>query len=128
MSLSDFSPCRSDVVESRTRVVRLTGAGSSAPVVTEGHGVVATHAGTGDYKLTYSEGQGKYVGVKGYTFQSATMTDLAGYTIVVKDYDTTNFVVEFTVYNSTFAAADLTSAQSITLEIEFKETSPDSAL
>lgn len=106
----------------RKYVVRFIGNGAGTPTKVWGNRTTITRVGAGDYKITFAENPFKYLGVIGWTLQSATMTDIKGYTIIVKDYDAVNFVVEFTVYNSTFTATDLTSAQSINLVVAFKET------
>jgi len=121
MGLPDQYDDRIDLPESRRRIIKMLGNNTAAPTKTFGAGVALTRTGVGDYKATFNENPGVYVGVAGYSFESATATDVKGYTCTVKSYDSTNFVVEFLVFNSSFAAADL-NAQSIVLEILFKRT------
>ncbi len=107
--------------ESVETVVKLTGTGNADPTKTLGRGVVATHTGTGAYKLVWAESPGVHE-TDGFSFAATTMADLAGYTVVFKPYVTSTKTLEFTVYNSTFAAADLQAAQFIRLVIKFKRT------
>ena len=117
-----FQQLKGNLVESRFWQFRLVGAGAAALTVaqpTTNPGIVVTRAGAGDYKMTFSENPGVYCGAD-CQLQSATMTDIKNYSVIFKDYDATNFVVEFTVFNSSGTATDLSTAQSATVQVLFK--------
>jgi hypothetical protein len=116
---------KSDMLEPRWRWVRLKGAGAAAmtamiPETTPGY--TAARVALGDHKITFSESPGRYAGVGGLTLQSATMTDLKNFSVIFKDYDTTLFVIEFSIFNAAGTAIDLTTAQTMCFLVAFKET------
>lgn len=113
-----------DVPEPRERFIRLVGTGASAPTAAAGTGagVTITYVGVGDYKIKYTENPGTYLGIKGFTLESATGTDLKNFSVVFKDFDATNKVVEVLIFSGAGAATDLTTAQSLSLTVLFKQT------
>jgi len=113
---------RVDVPEAELRVLDLTGAGASTPTKNSGPGAVVSRAGVGDYKFTFNENPGNFVCFGRPGLRSTTGVDLKNFDAVLKNYDTTNFVVEVFVFNGAGAATDLTSAQSLSIPVWFKRT------
>lgn len=120
--MGNLSPVRGDVVEGNRRVIRLVGAGAAAMTVKQGVGFAMSRIGAGDHKITWSEKPGNYVGVLGWSLQSATMVDLKNFSVIFKDPDASNNV-EFTIFNAAGTAVDLSTAQTLTLEVGFKYSS-----
>src|ERR1041385_2237104 len=116
--LANFFQALIDVPETRFRMIRMTGVGAGAPTKNIGHGVTITRQGAGDYKLTFNEYTGSYVGAD-YSLESATMTDLKNFSVVFKNYDTTNRVIEFTLFNASGTATDLQANQQIIIYAQF---------
>lgn len=113
---------RSNVPDEVTHRVRLLGANDAHPTAeTGGGGITATRTGEGAYRVTFAESPGIFVGWA-CGLGAATPGDLAGYTAVRDTYDATNFRLDFVVYNSSFAAADLIANQYIDLAMTFKRT------
>jgi hypothetical protein len=111
-----------DIPEFRERRCKMLGVGAGAPTKVFGAGVkTITRVSAGDYKLTYSETPGKYLDAS-YGLESTAMTDLKGFTIIFKPFDTTNLVLEFTLFNAAGTATDLAAAQWITVYAEFTFT------
>jgi hypothetical protein len=119
--MGSFYPIVSDSVQSRWRVARIVGNGTGTPTIALGAGFTMSRVSAGDYKMTFTENPGVYCGA-GMDLQAATPSGLAGFTVVVKDYDATNFVVEFVIYNTSQAATDLTSSQSVNVLALFKQS------
>ena len=117
-----FQQLKCNLPESRLWQFRLVGAGAAAMTIsqpTTTPGVTMTQVGTGDHKMTFKENPGVYCGADA-AFQSATMTDLKQFTIVFKDYDAVNFAIEFTIFNGSGTAVDLSTAQSLNFQVVFK--------
>jgi len=123
MSVGQYWEAKADVPDCRFHVIDFTGNGSGTPTVNQATGVTLTRSATGDYKATFKDNPGKFVGLVADSFRSTTATDLAGFTAVAKTWDATNRVLEFLVFNSSFAAADLSSAQSLTIVAMFRPSS-----
>jgi len=120
MSLDAF-PTRDTQPGTRHHQVRILGTGAANPTKQLGLGVTVTWVATGRYLYTWADHPGTFVG---FTpgFQAATPADLKGYTVVADTWDSTNKQLEFSVFNSSFAAADLAANQYLYLDIVFKAT------
>ena len=118
--MGNYSNVKGDCAESRIRFVRLVGAGAAVMTVAQGCGFTVTRVGAGDYKLTFGESPGNYIGVVGCQLQSATMTDLKNFSVIVKDFASS--ACEFTIFNASGTATDLSTAQSLNMMIAFKYT------
>jgi hypothetical protein len=113
-------PTYTNIPEERVLRIRLLGANGANPTVQEGAaGLTATRTGEGAYKLAYSESPGNFVGWQ-YGFGAATPADCAGYTAVRDTWNSTSFYLEFVVYNSSFAAADIIADQYLDITLIFR--------
>jgi hypothetical protein len=119
-------PVRSSSPEKWERDVRLLGTGAAAPTVEIGEGVTATRNSAGNYRLSFSEPPGIWLGLT-YGLQAATPADLAGHTVVADTFTaksgSTNAYIDVVLYNSTFDAHDLAANEYICLTLKFKQTS-----
>ena len=110
----NFFPPLIDVPESRLRIIRMTGVGAGAPTKNVGKGVTITRVGAGGYKATFNEFTGFFVGCA-VSLESATMTDIKNFSVIVKNYDATNRAIEFDLFNAAGTATDLAANQQIVL-------------
>jgi hypothetical protein len=116
-------PGRSNLPEERRFYLRGLGANGADLTVEAGSGSGATlvRTGEGAYKVVLPFNPGVF---KGWQpgFGAATMGDLKGYT-AVRDtptaWDGSTWELPFTVYNSSFTAADLIADQYIDLVMTF---------
>ena len=120
MSLNPF-PVRSTEPESWTHEVRILGTGAANPTKVFGAGMTITRTGSGAYLITWGDAPGAFVDY-GAGFQATTVADLRGFTVVVGVYSASAKTLAFTVYDSTFAAADLAANQWLSLRLVFKTT------
>lgn len=116
-----FYTQRSSVQEANEYLVRILGTGAADPTKQEGEGVTVTRTGTGAYRITFTENPFQFI-VATSNFLATTNADLKGYTVVFTDYDSTNFRLDFVVYNSSFAAADLAATQRLCIRATFART------
>jgi hypothetical protein len=114
-------PQRSSIQEATDYVIRILGTGATTPTKQEGEGVTVSYVATGKYKITWAENPFQFVGVT-CGLLATTMADLKGYTVVFEDYNSTAFTMQFTVYNSSFAAADLAATQRLCINVKFART------
>src|SRR5689334_18884232 len=99
----------------REYIVRLTGAGAATPTKVLGNNITLSRTGVGVYRLNFIESPVKPVGISGYHFESTTGTDVKGFTLTSTTYDATNLRQDIFVWNSAFAAADLSTLQTLIL-------------
>jgi hypothetical protein len=118
----DLKPVRSTLHESYETFIRLLGANGANPTNQIAPGVTVTRTGEGAYRITWAKVPGTYRGVKGFSFEAATPADLAGYTVVFDTFDATNKRLDFVVYDSTFAAADIIADQYLCITVGFANT------
>jgi hypothetical protein len=117
-----------EAVESEPAVkryhVRAQGAATAAPVEVFGSGITITRTGVGVWRLQFSatEFVGKYVGLKGPFFEDATASVVKGWTLTATPYDTTNRRIDVSIWNSSFAAADLAATSFLSFHVDFKTT------
>lgn len=114
-------PSKSNIPNERIYRLRVLGTGAANPTVEAGSNVTVTWVSTGLYRLTWSAGPGKFVGMNAPGLGAATPGDLKGYSVVRDTYDTTNHQLDISVYNSSFALADLAANQYVDLTIVFSE-------
>lgn len=120
--MRDGYPVRSTQPESYDHTIRILGVNGSV-TQEDGPGITVTRTGEGAYRATWAENPGAYKGVVGFGFEAATPGDLKGYTVVADTWDSTNLRLDFVVYDSAFAAADLIANQYLTLNVRFATTS-----
>ncbi len=111
-------PLRTTVQEGVDYVVRILGTGAATPTKQEGEGVTVTYLATGSYRITFADQPFQFIGAFAGLL-ATTNADLKGYTVVFTDYDATNFRLDFIVYNSSFAAADLAATQRLCILAKF---------
>lgn len=121
--MQDAWPSKETQPEVRHHIVRIEGAGAADPEKEFGNGVTVTRLGAGNYKATWAENPGRWLGAPAPGLEAATPGDLAGHTVVFDTYDSATFSVEFFLYNSAFAAHDLAANEWINLDFRFKQTS-----
>lgn len=114
-------PQRTSVQEATAFAITILGTGAATPTKQEGLGVTVAYVSTGKYKITWQENPFQFVSVY-CGFLATTMADLKGYTVVFEDYSSTAFTMQFTVYNSSFAAADLAATQRLCIVAQFQRT------
>lgn len=120
-------PSQSSVPGERLYVLRLLGTGAADPTVEIGQGVTVTRTATGVYRVTFNEGPGTFVGIRGYTFGAATPADVKGQTLtrgtLVAATATADAYLELSVWSSTFAADNLQTTEYLDVTIAFSVVS-----
>ena len=101
--------------------VRILGTGAANPTKQEGNGVTVTWVSTGLYEVTWAESPYQFIGYSAGLL-ATTPGDLKGYTVVCGDFNTTTKKIRFSVYNSSFALADLAATQRLCLNFKFART------
>jgi hypothetical protein len=114
----DFYDAQTSIPEEKRYRIRLLGANDANPTTQLGRGVTVTRTGEGAYRITFANNPGTFIGWS-CSFGADTPADLKGYTAVRDTWDATNKRLDFVVYNSTFAAADLIAAQYADIVVEF---------
>lgn len=114
----ELYPVRGSEPEGWIHTTLITGTAGTVTKVS-GKGVTVTYIATGVYQLTFADYPGSFGGVSG-DFQATTMSALKGYTAVLGSFDATGKIVQVSVFNSSFAAADLIVSQWLSLGLEFK--------
>lgn len=119
--MTAFYPARGTVQEGTDYAIRILGTGAATPTKQEGEGVTVSYLATGSYRITFAENPFQFIGAF-YGLLATTNSALKGYTVVFTDYDATNFRLDFIVYNSSFAAADLAATQRLCIFARFAKT------
>lgn len=120
-NLANFSKVLSSEPGTCETHLRLLGTGAAAPTKVFGNGVVVTRVAAGVYEVAWGENPGMYLGfVPG--FEATVAADLKGYSVVAGVFNTVTFKQRFSVFDSTFAAADLAALQWLNLVVKFKST------
>lgn len=101
-------------------IIRILGVDDANPTEQIGNGVAITRTAEGVYRITWAANPGVFVGVKGYMFGAATMSDVKGYTATRDTYDSTSFILDVSTWNSSFAAADIIANQYLDITVAFK--------
>ncbi len=124
--MPDFSNSKSGIHEERLYRVRLLGTGAAAPTVEVGarEGITATRTAAGVIKLTFAESPVTFIGCA-YMFGAATPADVKGHTCT-RDTPATSAAgvvsMEFSIWDSTFAADDLQATEYLDLTLAFAAT------
>lgn len=116
----DYYPVRGSQAETRHTTIRILGVNDANPTEELGMGVVITRTGEGVYRITWATNPGVFAGIVGYCFGAATMSDVKGYTLTRDTYDTSGLILDVSVWNSSFAAADIVANQYLDLTVAFK--------
>lgn len=118
----DGFPARATQPEIVAHYVRLQGDGASVPVLEEGVGLTAARIGTGEYRLTFRDPPGRFMGAT-CGLGAATPAALAGHTVVRGEFDAANRRLDLTVFNAADAAHDLATAEFLDVIVYFARTS-----
>lgn len=120
----NYNPVRATESEYVDHFVRMLG-GAAAVTKVFGNGITVTYSATGVYKVSWNESPGVFLGCT-FGFQATSATALKGYTATCPAALTANtdgtYSILVSVWNSSFAAADLAAAQWLTVVFAFKET------
>lgn len=123
MGQSGFSEPLDSEPQLKRYHVRTLGTGAATPTKVFGAGMTITRTGVGVWRVQFgSEFIGKYVGIKGAFFEDATPSVVKGWTLTASPYDTTNRRIDISIWNSSFAAAELAATSFLNFEIDFKTT------
>lgn len=127
----DQDPCGITEPEGYVFPINLQGAGSSAPTRLKGrNNYSVTRTGAGVLKIAFNDDPGPtFLGVSGFAFGDATATNVLGWTVATGAYTapsgSTPASLVVTIGNSSFAAADLASTSTLTLQLSFKRAATD---
>jgi hypothetical protein len=123
MGRPEMSPGYSNVAEQREYKLRLLGTGAADPVKEIGDGMSVVRTGVGVFRITWSFDPKNFIGLD-WGFGSAIGTDVKGYTLTRKVFDTTNgiYTLDVFLWDNANAAVELAAAQYLDLTITFKET------
>lgn len=116
----DMYPVRASQGDTNEYVIRILGVDDSNPTEQVGAGVVITRTAEGVYLVTWATNPGVFSGIKGYCFGAATASDVKGYTLTRGVYNSTAFTLALSVWNSSFAAADLIANQYLDVTVAFQ--------
>lgn len=104
--------------------VTFVGNNTAVPTKSYGRGVTVSRTGVGTYLLTFSDSPGNFVGLSGTGFQSATTATNAGWTAVAGTFTqatgATKASLVIATFNSTFAAGEMQTTQTLALDLRFK--------
>lgn len=115
-----FYPNFGGIQNLRKYFVRVLGIDGSL-TTQEANGMTITRTGEGAYLITWADNPFQFVSAS-FAFVATTRADLKGYTVVFGDYSSTAKTMAFTVFDSTFTAADLIATQRVCIEVTFAET------
>lgn len=122
-----FYPSASSVPGEKLYAIRLLGTGAADPTTEIGQGVTVTRTATGVYRITFNDGPGTFVGIRGYAFGAATPGDVKGQTLTrntfVQPTSTADGYLEVSVWSSTFAADNLQATEYLDITIAFSTVS-----
>lgn len=115
----DMGPVRASEPDVQEYIISIIGVNDANPTETYGQGVVITRTAEGVYRIQWATNPGRFLGM-GFGFGATTMSDVKGYTVTRGLYDTTNWRLDVSVWNSSFAAADIIALQYLDLVVRFK--------
>lgn len=120
----NYNPERSTEPEHVNHVLRFVG-GSTAVTKVYGNGMTVAYTTTGQVTITWAENPGNFVGAQ-FTFLATTASGVKGWTATCPAGPTkqTNgtYTLIVSLWNSTFAAADLAALQWLSAVFFFKTT------
>ena len=123
MSQSNFHPPLASEPQLRQIIFRAQGNTTSTPVKVFGSGITVTRTGVGVWRLTFGDFNGKPIGIAGISFEDATMSVPKGFTVTSQAWASATNSIDISIWNSTFAAADLAVTTFLNLIVMFKTTS-----
>lgn len=101
------------------QVVRFVG-GTTAVTKLFARGITVTYIGTGIVDLTWADPQGNFLGIVGFAFDATTPAQVAGYTVVAGDYNTTTRTLRLNINTNANALVDLTATQRLSVRPSFR--------
>jgi hypothetical protein len=101
-------------------LVRMQGTGASAPTKENGRGVTITRLGVGNYRLTWAENPGNFLGFTEPGKQATSSGALKNTTVDAIAWDATNRRLDIQLWSSAGAARELAAAEWLTLIVHFK--------
>jgi hypothetical protein len=119
--MPQMNPARTTIQEATDYVIRILGAAAANPVKQEGEGVVVTRTAPGVYRIQWAENPFQFVGAWA-SFVNTVPASTADFSITFGNYDSTNFRLEFSVFNAAAAPVDLTNAQRICVLTKFSRS------
>lgn len=100
--------------------------GTTAVTKVRGNGMTVAWSATGVVKVTWNENPVNFLGVIGSGFQATTASAVKGYTMTCPNALTAgangSYSILLSIWNSLFAAADLTALQWLNVTFAFKST------
>jgi hypothetical protein len=118
-----MNPTKSNIPEERLTRVGITGTGAADPTVRAGRGVTVARTGTGVYRYTFTKNPGTFVGISGPAFRADTASAVKGYTCtatpVTAATSTASAYIDVSIWNSSFAAANLEALQYLDITFVF---------
>lgn len=116
----DATFVRSTDPEIVEHIVRILGTGAFAPTKEIGKGITVTRLGVGNYRLTWAENPGNFVGFPEPGKQATATGALKQTTCDAIGYDATNRRLDIQLWSSAGAARELAAAEWLTFVIHFK--------
>lgn len=116
----DMYPVTTSEPESVNTTISIVGVNDANPTETYGKGVTITRTAEGVYRITWATNPGTFVGIVGHMFGATTMSDVKGYTVSRGVYNTSAYTLDLSVWNSSFAAADIVALQYLDVTVQFK--------
>ena len=105
-------PHRATHPEVQEHLIRIEGAGTSAPVKSPeklGAGVTVTRTSEGVIKFAWDDNPGVFLGATA-TLQAKTPADVANHTVVFDEYDGDDLELELRLYELTESTGDVVGA------------------
>lgn len=119
----DLDPARASEPESWAEYISYTGNATGAPAKLFGKGVTVARTGVGVWLITFTDPPGNLLSYN-CELQGTVPSSLAGFTTVLGAFTpasgATKASVSVSFFSSTFAAVDLTAAQTANLILWFK--------
>lgn len=122
MGYPEFFPTRSNVAELKEYHLRLLGTGAADPTKELGLGMTVARTAVGVFRITWLSGPGAFVNFA-WALGGATMSDVKGFTVTRDTFDTTSgvYTLDVSLWNASFAAAELAANTYMDLTIRFTE-------
>ena len=117
---TDFYPVRASQGDTTEYVIRILGVDGANPTEQVGAGTVTTRTAEGVYLITWGVRPGVFSGIKGYCFGGLVAADCKGYTLTRGVYNSSAFTLSVSVWNSSFAAADIIADQYLDVTVAFQ--------
>lgn len=125
--MSADNPVKSNLIGDGRHVVGITGTGAADPTKRFGAGVSVTRTATGVYRFSFTRHFGYFKGFDPKGFRADTASAVKGYTATAALYVPPAAgvagYVDVSVWNSSFAAANLEVLQYMDVEFTFSESS-----